>query len=121
MLVVFRNFGTGSLRSLRIFASLRELWTFTPKDSNGWFAQRRKVPQRTQKLLTRTELLVLIGICIVPFIQARGEGAYRQTQTPISSEAAKHFQLAQNAESRFDWKNAESEYREALKLTPDWA
>ncbi len=37
------------------------------------------------------------------------------------TEAARHFEKAKTAEARADWQAAEREYREALKLAPDWA
>jgi tetratricopeptide (TPR) repeat protein len=46
-------------------------------------------------------------------------GASIQNQVP--AEAARHFEEAKTAEARADWQAAESEYREALKLAPDWA
>ena len=121
MFVVFRNFGTETLRALRIFASLREPQIRIFRIECSWFAQRRKVPQRSQRSATRAELFVFLFIFIFLFMEARVGAAYRESQTSISSEAASHFQLAKTSEARADWKNAESEYREALKLAPDWA
>lgn len=42
-------------------------------------------------------------------------------QNQIPPEAARHFEEARTAEARADWQAAESEYRKALKVAPDWA
>ena len=50
------------------------------------------------------------------------EPASRGASMPkqIPSEAARHFSAAKTAEAREDWRAAESEYQEALKLAPAW-
>ena len=42
-------------------------------------------------------------------------------QNKIPPGAARHFEDARTAEAREDWQQAESEYRKALELAPDWA
>lgn len=121
MFEVRRNFTTGTLRPLRIFASLREPKNGMFRIGSPWFAQRRKIPQSSQRSITRVELSIFLLICVLATMQARGEPSHRSAQTPVSSEAASHFQLAKTAEARADWKNAESQYREAIRLAPDWA
>jgi len=66
-----------------------------------------------------SKLFLLLLICVLASALALGGTGYR-SQTP-SLDAAKHFQQAKSAEARADWKTSESEYREALRLAPDWA
>src|SRR5215471_11242742 len=65
------------------------------------------------------KLVLLLLICGLLSTRTLG-GTYRNSPSP-SPDATKHFQLAKSAEARADWKVAEDEYREALKLAPDWA
>ena len=65
-----------------------------------------------------SKLFLLLLICVLPSALALGGPGY-WSQTSL--DAAGHFQQAKAAEARADWKTAESEYREALKLAPDWA
>src|SRR5262249_37238967 len=121
MFVVRRDFTTNALRALRIFASLREPQNGVFRIGCPWVAQRREDPQSTQRSWRCAKRLLFLLICISPLTQAQGRPEYRSVQAPISSEAASHFQLAKSAEVRADWRTAESEYREALRLAPDWA
>ena len=129
---VVRNFTTEIPRALRIFAPLGETCTSNSKDLILGFAQRRKVPQSTQpqsmqpqstqpqstqRLAGYAKLFILLLIYVSPFIQVLGQPVQKQP----SSEATTHFQLAKSAEARADWKSAEAEYREALRLAPEWA
>src|SRR5262245_28063185 len=120
-MLVVRNFTT-EIPSALIFASLREPWTSHSKDLILGFAQRRKEPQSmqpqsTQRLAGYARLFILLLIYVFPFIQVHGQPIQKQP----SSEATNHFQLAKSAEARGDWKSAEAEYREALRLAPEWA
>jgi tetratricopeptide (TPR) repeat protein len=63
---------------------------------------------------------LLLLICLLTPARALGVTGYRSLQNPTSPDASKHFQLAKSAEARADWRVAENEYREALKLAPDW-
>ena len=100
---------------------MREPCTSNSKNLILRFAQRRKVPQSTQRLAGCPKLFIFLLICVFPFIQVHGKPTRKQTQTPISSDATNHFQLAKTAEARADWKTAEAEYREALRVAPEWA
>lgn len=71
---------------------------------------------------------MLLAFCLLP--SSRGAAQLRKPepasrvgsiQNQIPPEAARHFEEARTAEARADWQAAESEYRKALKLAPDWA
>ncbi|HKA17894.1 MAG TPA: tetratricopeptide repeat protein [Blastocatellia bacterium] len=88
------------------------------RDSAVTFYRTSRITAEAQSRRRRAELFLLICILCLTDAQA---GTARSIQKPVSPEAASHFQLAKTAEARADWKTAESEYREALRLAPDWA